>query len=62
MSDMLSGMRHRIVIMVDTRVLIHVIVVGVALRIVEIEEIRPRIALDLLFLAPLLFEVFIVSF
>ena len=48
--------------MVDTRVLIHVIVVGVALRIVEIEEIRPRIALDLLFLAPLLFEVFIVSF
>ena len=62
MSDMLSGMRHRIVIMVDTRVLIHVIVVGVALRIVKIEEIRPRIALDLLFLAPLLFEVFIVSF
>ena len=32
--------------MVDTRVLIHVIVVGVALRIVEIEEIRPGITLD----------------
>lgn len=59
---MLSRVRHWIVIMVDASVLIHVIVVRVTLRVIEIEKIRSRFTLYLRFLALMLLDVFIVSF
>ena len=59
---MLSRVRHWIVIMVDASVLIHVIVVRVTLRVIEIEKIRSRFTLYLCFLALMLLDVLIVSF
>ena len=59
---MLSRVRHWIVIMVDASVLIHVIVVRVTLRVIEIEKIRSRFTFYLRFLALMILDVFIVSF